>query len=420
MAPSKITLTSFLKQRGNIDTVLFFLFFRLLDLRCGKNFLNETELKTRSLSKLINKFKSEPGCIKYKINYEYLKDLINSIDTKNSSSEILNEILTIEDEQEVKTVFNRAEDIKYYTEKRGVDYRKIEEEAGKLVNFLRKESDNIEQIEIYNPFEYSGHFLVSASEKDDFLYAEIIDSSEYLRVLLKLLLSGRENYEIKIGNPVKKPQFIESKNSLKKFDVIVSNLSFFDRLEFFVDTRKDTFKRFSNRLIPHRARPVSLYISHVIASMKEEGVSIIIVPQGFLSRGGRDIDFRKNLIEKNLIDSVFQPPTDWVKNTFAKFSILILRKKKRDSNILFVKLGENAQEIEPIYRKIMKNNLPNDFMALVKKDEIFDNFNLEPEYYVEQKETIRDIEQIRDDIEKTKAYLSKLDDEILKKIKKNF
>lgn len=75
-----------------------------------------------------------------------------------------------------------------------------------------------------------------------------------------------------------------------------------------------------------------------------------------MSRTGEERRIRMNMIEDNVIDSVILLPPNLFKNTLIKTCIIILKKNKRQSDILFID-ASNEYEKGKLRNKMGKENL---------------------------------------------------------------
>lgn len=92
---------------------------------------------------------------------------------------------------------------------------------------------------------------------------------------------------------------------------------------------------------------LSLFIEFVISSLSQKGRAAIIVPDRFLSSGGANEKFRRQLLEFDIVESVLSLPVGSLRPyTNGKSSILVLNKAKPSSLINKVRFV-NVQSITP-------------------------------------------------------------------------
>lgn len=149
-------------------------------------------------------------------------------------------------------------------------------------------------------------------------------------------------------------------------------------------------------LAPASKRADFAFLLHCLYHMNSEGIMQIILPHGVLFRGNTEKDIRKNLVEKNNIDTIIGLPANIFANTGIATVILILKKNKNinDNGILFIDASKEfvkegkINKLEGSYiRKITdaiinRKDIPN-FAKYVSKKEIIDNdYNLNISKYV--------------------------------------
>ena len=125
----------------------------------------------------------------------------------------------------------------------------------------------------------------------------------------------------------------------------------------------------------------------------------IVLPHGVLFRGGEEYEIRKNLIEKNNIDTIIGLPSNIFFGTWIPTIIMVLKKRKPDTNIqiidaskFYIKDGKNnklrACDIKRIVDIIMARKDKEKFSRIVSRDEIVENdYNLNIPRYVDSSET---------------------------------
>jgi type I restriction enzyme M protein len=77
-----------------------------------------------------------------------------------------------------------------------------------------------------------------------------------------------------------------------------------------------------------------LFIQHAMSQLNPSGRAIIVVPEGFLSRGGADRELRRMLVEAGQVDAVVGlPPGIYERQTQLKSCLLLLNKKGGASRV---------------------------------------------------------------------------------------
>ncbi|MET1254155.1 N-6 DNA methylase [Aliikangiella maris] len=153
---------------------------------------------------------------------------------------------------------------------------------------------------------------------------------------MNFILHGINHFEINIGNSLSAPAYKESKNQLRQFDVVVSAPPF--KIDHWRETEhfQDNLNRFNLGLPPANKADFA-FLLHGLASLKKhQGRMAIISPQGILFRGEQEKLIRTQLIENNFIDCIINLPPKSFYQRNINAAILILRKDKRNKEILFI------------------------------------------------------------------------------------
>jgi type I restriction enzyme M protein len=144
-------------------------------------------------------------------------------------------------------------------------------------------------------------------------------------------------------------------------------------------------------------------------------------------RGGAEKKIRQYLVEHNFVDAIIQLPSNLFYGAAIATCIMVLKKNKSNSDILFIEASEefvkstnnnkltpdNIAHIMEAYES--RQNIPH-FAQLVSLDQIQENdYNLSVSSYVEQKDTREKIDivqlnaQIRDIVAKEQQLRDEID-----------
>jgi type I restriction enzyme M protein len=77
-------------------------------------------------------------------------------------------------------------------------------------------------------------------------------------------------------------------------------------------------------------------ILHAVDNLGPKGRAALVFPTGILFRTGDDLEIRKFLIEKNLIDSIILLPAKLFTHTTIQTVILLLRSNRNQKSVLFI------------------------------------------------------------------------------------
>ena len=149
------------------------------------------------------------------------------------------------------------------------------------------------------------------------------------------------------------------------------------------------------------------FIMHSLSWLAPNGTASIVCFPGIMYRGGAEKKIRKYLIDNNYIDCVIQLPSNLFFGTSIATCIMVLKKNKKDSNVLFidasnefVKVTNNNkltdENIDHIVDSFTSREDVEYFAELASYDEIKEeDYNLSVSTYVEQKDTREKIDIVK-------------------------
>lgn len=243
--------------------------------------------------------------------------------------------------------------------------------------------------EIYSPFS-NGYNVAYYTDKK--IFAESF-ADEYIIELMKIIDDATIDFTF--TDPLENPTYTNpnAPHLLKKFDCVLSfpPMGLSTNNEFL---HTDKFNRFkfhkvkSNREVAH--------FEHILSQCS--GKAVVLMPVGFTYRGNQDEEFRKYLIENNLLEAVIQLPPNLHNATSIETTFIIINKHKKDDSIYFLNLKHESfihrvgrrltlsdvDKIVSIYKN--KEELEN-ISRLVASDEIANNnYSLAIDRYIISKE----------------------------------
>jgi len=133
-------------------------------------------------------------------------------------------------------------------------------------------------------------------------------------------------------------------NPAKKveFDAVVANPPFSLRWEP-NETMAEDFRFKSYGLAPKSAADFA-FLLHGFHYLAEDGTMAIILPHGVLFRGGSEKRIREKLLKDNHIDAVIGLPANLFYSTGIPVSILVLKKCKKEDDVLFINASEHFEK----------------------------------------------------------------------------
>ncbi len=258
------------------------------------------------------------------------------------------------------------------------------------------------------------------------LFGQEAIGSTWALAKMNMFLHGEDNHRVEWGDTIRNPKLLDDNDNLMLFDVVVANPPF--SLEKWGRERaeEDRFGRF-RRGLPPKTRGDYAFVLHMIETLKPQtGRMGVVVPHGVLFRGSAEAKIRKQLVEENLLDAVIGLPEKLFYGTGIPAAILVFRREKSDTNILFIEASreykdgknqnrlteENMEKIVSVFRG--RKDLEK-YAHLATMDEIRENdYNLNIPRYVdtfEEEEEI-DLVAVRREREKLKDRLAELEAEM--------
>ncbi|PPC99388.1 MAG: type I restriction-modification system subunit M [Hyphomicrobium sp.] len=255
------------------------------------------------------------------------------------------------------------------------------------------------------------------------LYGQEAIGSTWALAKMNMFLHGEDNHRIEWGDTIRNPKLLDSESSLRHFDIVVANPPFSLEKWGFEKAEGDKFKRF-RRGIPPKTKGDYAFVLHMIETLKpKSGRMGVVVPHGVLFRGSSEGTIRQKLIDENILDAVIGLPEKLFYGTGIPAAILVFRKKKRDTGVLFIdasrefKSGKNQNQLtEANIAKVVATyrgrTTIERYAHLASLDEIKGNdYNLNISRYVDtfvEEEEI-DLMAVHAEREKLKAELIQLE-----------
>ncbi|QQZ29373.1 type I restriction-modification system subunit M [Thiothrix subterranea] len=220
---------------------------------------------------------------------------------------------------------------------------------------------------------------------------------------MNMFLHGEDNHKIEWGDTIRNPKLLDKNGNLMLFDIVTANPPFSLDKWGHDDAENDKFSRF-RRGIPPKTKGDYAFILHMIETLKPDtGRMGVVVPHGVLFRGSSEGQIRQKLIEENLLDAVIGLPEKLFYGTGIPAAILLFRKDKHDTNVLFIdasrecKAGKNqnlltAENIRKVLETYQTGKSVEKYAYLASLADIRENdYNLNIPRYVdtfEEEETI--------------------------------
>lgn len=295
---------------------------------------------------------------------------------------------------------------------------------------------DVQNVTCYDPSAGSGTLLMNLAhaigEDKCTIYSQDISQKSSNLLRLNLILNDLVHSipNIVKGNTILEPYHKEG-GELRKFDYIVSNPPF--KLDF-SDYRDDLDSKENNEryfagipTIPKKDKDgmkiYSLFLQHIIYSLKEKGKAAIVVPTGFITaQSGMDKKIRQRMVESKMLAGVISMPSNIFATTGTNVSVVFLDRENKGDVVLIdasnqgetIKEDGNQrtvltyEEEEKIIETFNKKEAIDDFSVVVSYDEIASkNYSLSAGQYFEVKIEYTDISQDEFE-EKLKGYKGSL------------
>ena len=273
-----------------------------------------------------------------------------------------------------------------------------------------KEKD---EIKIYDPTSGSGSLLINIGksiskhmDKKNKIkyYAQELKENTYNLTRMNLIMRNIivDNIVVRNADTLENdwPYFDDS-DPLGTYDplyvdAVVSNPPYSQKWD---RDHKESDPRYADFGLAPKSKADYAFLLHDLFHVKPDGIMTIVLPHGVLFRGGEEGEIRKNLVEKNHIDTIIGLPANIFFGTGIPTIIMVLKKSsKKDNNILiidaskgFEKVGNKnqlrASDIKKITDTVIHRRQIDKFSRVVSIDEIRENeYNLNIPRYVDSSE----------------------------------
>ncbi|MEO9279594.1 type I restriction-modification system subunit M [Acinetobacter sp. WA-87] len=287
---------------------------------------------------------------------------------------------------------------------------------------------------LYDPTFGSGSLLIKTDQTLEFvdqIYGQDLIDGNFKTARMNFLINGYHYSKLKLesDNTLEKPKHLDI-----KFDVIICNPKFSQSWN--NNDAKKSDPRFSNygKLAP-KSKADFAFIQHIVYSLEDEGIAVVLIPHGVLFRGDSERTIRKFLLERlNCIDAVIGLAKDLSPVIDTEVAMLVLKKNRQaDDKVLFINAKdfyekqkafniispEQIAEITEIYKTKVTRPKISEYVERSKIVEHGYNLNIpryidlfEPEPEVDIDDTALKLEQIDETLEQIDLDIRKYCDEL--------
>ena len=289
---------------------------------------------------------------------------------------------------------------------------------------------------VYDPACGSGSLLLKSAKilgkenvRNGFFGQEInLTTYNLCRINMFLHDIGYDKFDIACEDTLTNPQHWDD----EPFEVIVSNPPYSIKWAGDENPLLINDPRYSPAgVLAPKSKADFAFIMHSLSWLATNGTASIVCFPGILYRGGAEQKIRRYLVDNNFIDCIIQLPDNLFFGTSIATCIMVLKKSKKDNNILFIDASKECVKVTN-NNKLTDENIDNivkiftdrkdiDYVAkLVSNNEIGENdYNLSVSTYVEKEDTREkiDIAELNKQIKEIVAREQVLRDEIDKIIK---
>ncbi len=160
-------------------------------------------------------------------------------------------------------------------------------------------------------------------------------------------------------------------------------------------------------ILAPRSKADMAFIMHSLSWLKTNGAAAIVCFPGIMYRGGAEQKIRKYLVDNNFVDCVIQLPDNLFFGTSIATCIMVLKKNKTDTNILFidafnefVKSGnnnmlssENISRIIDVYQN--KTDIEHFSKNVSYKEIVSNDYNIAVTSYIEKDDKKEEIDIVK-------------------------
>ena len=284
---------------------------------------------------------------------------------------------------------------------------------------------------VYDPACGSGSLLLEFAKvlgKDNVrqgFFGQEINLTTYNLARINMFLHdiNYERFDLAHGNTLTEPAHWDD----EPFEAIVSNPPYSTKWEGKNNPLLINDERFAPAgVLAPPSKADLAFTMHILSWLAVNGTAAIVEFPGVLYRGGAEKKIRKYLIDNNYVDAVIQLPPDLFFGTTIATCIIVLKKSKADSSVLFIdasaefERGGNKNKLTEAHQdRILEAFIAREdegyFTKLVSNEDLGENdYNIAVSSWVEPEDTreVIDITDLNAEIEQIVARQQKLRTEI--------
>lgn len=207
---------------------------------------------------------------------------------------------------------------------------------------------------VYDPCCGSGGMLILSKEYLEeqggdpnhlSLFGQEASGSVWAIAKMNMLLHGITSADLRNEDTLTDPQHVDG-GELMRFDRILTNPPF----SIGFSPSNQFPERFQYGQVPDGAKKADLmFLQHMVASLKSDGMLATVMPHGVLFRGGDEKRIRAGMLENDLVEAVIGLAPNLFYGTGIPACILVLRNKgakapERKGKVLFINADREYYE----------------------------------------------------------------------------
>ncbi|QHB99547.1 type I restriction-modification system subunit M [Epidermidibacterium keratini] len=257
---------------------------------------------------------------------------------------------------------------------------------------------------VYDPAVGSGSLLLKFAKvlgKDNVrqgFYGQEINLTTYNLARINMFLHdiNYEKFDIAHGDTLTDPAHWDD----EPFEAIVSNPPYSIKWEGDANPLLINDPRFAPAgVLAPKGYADLAFTMHMLNWLAVNGTAAIVEFPGVMYRGGAEQKIRKYLIDNNYVDTVIQLPPDLFFGTTIQTCILVLKKSRKDSSVLFINASAEFKRVgnknkllpehqQKILEEYTKRETIEHFSAVIPTEQIAEkNYNLSVTSWVEAADT---------------------------------
>lgn len=274
-----------------------------------------------------------------------------------------------------------------------------------MARLLTHGHEDKENFSIYDPTVGSASLLLTTasylknSHKRGMIkyFGQEKDATPYRLARMNLMMHGVEYNDININHADTLESdwpdgVVDGKDNPRMFNAVMANPPYSAHWD---HTEREDDPRWREYGVAPRTKADYAFLLHCLYHLEDSGRMAIILPHGVLFRGGAEGRIRKALIDKHQLEAVIGFPDKLFLNTSIPVCVLILKKHRTASDIIFVDASKEfvknksqnqlrTEDVDKIVETVINRSEIEKYSYLASLEEIRENdYNLNIPRYVD-------------------------------------